>query len=87
MSLNSLRQDFVVLERLIELESKGCEIIFCATRTSGGTVSGVEEMEKKYGYRTTWATNMRTGYSDEMPALNQRYAEDLVSLMRFICLI
>jgi hypothetical protein len=71
--------------RLEELVSTGCDIIFCATRTSGTTVKDVEEIEKKYGFRAIWVTTFQNGHTEEQPALNQQSAEQLVRLMRFTC--
>jgi len=74
-----------LLLRLDELEKKNCDIIFCATRTSGTTVECVEQIEKKYNYKTTWITNYQSGYADERDHLNQHSAESIVGLMRWIC--
>ena len=74
-------------ERLKDFLANNCDIIFCATRTSGGTITNVEEMERVNGYRTTWVTNYQSGYADERSFLNQRSAEDLVNLMRWMCRI
>ena len=76
-----------LISRLEELVSKRCEIIFCATRTSGTTVQDVEFIERKHKFRATWVTNYQTGYVDERAFMNQKSAEHLVSLMRFVCLI
>jgi len=74
-------------QRLKDLFTDDCSIIFCATRTSGDTIKNVEDMEKNNGYKTTWVTNYQSGYPEDRSILNQRSAEDLVRLMRGFCKI
>ena len=37
-----------------KLAEKKCDIIICATRTSGSTVNKVDEIAKNYNYKTVW---------------------------------
>jgi hypothetical protein len=55
-----------------------CDIIVCATRTSGSTVEIVEAVAEEYDYRIIWGTNYRS--SDNHDVLNQFSARQIVEL-------
>jgi len=59
--------------------SDDCDIIICATRTSGGTVDAVNELYEK-GYDIVWVTNYRSN-EKEKDALNDMSANHLYELI------
>lgn len=57
-----------------------CDIIICASRTSGKTVEAVDDMHNIYGYDIIWATNY-ISYEKNQGVLNQYSAEQTVELL------
>lgn len=59
-----------------------CDLIICATRTSGRTVQLVEQTERNNGYRLFWATNCRSRSSNvNHNQLNNYSANQLTDLV------
>lgn len=59
-----------------------CDLIICATRTSGGTVRLVERTESNDGYRLIWSTNHRSRSNNiNQNQLNQYSADQLTDLV------
>lgn len=44
-------------DSLEDLAKQGCNIILCATRTSGGTVKEVDRIANQYDYNTLWLSS------------------------------
>ena len=66
---------------LDEFAAIPCDIIVCATRTSGQGVWDVEEMKPQYGYDIIWVANHRSDEKNH-DALNQLSAEQIVELIK-----
>lgn len=60
----------------------GCNIIICATRTSGQTVNDVSDLNK-LGYEIIWVTNYRS-YEKPTDTLNDLSAQHLFILLNDI---
>lgn len=67
-------------QSLIDFDSASCDIIICATRTSGTTVDTVSSYHKK-GYDIIWATNY-ISYEKPHTQLNQISAEQIFELIQ-----
>ncbi len=61
----------------------GCDIVVCASRTSGQTMDKVRELAAEYDYRIIWLTSMQ-GPEQDHKVLNKKQAENIVSLIREI---
>ncbi len=60
-----------------------CDIIVCATRTSGQTVEEVNALNTSHGYDTVWVTNHRSPDKD-ISRINQLSANHILDLMQRI---
>lgn len=63
--------------------SLGCNIIICASRTTGMTVDAVNELHSLHGYDIIWSTNHRSWEKSQLQ-LNQISAAQIVDLVRLI---
>lgn len=61
----------------------GCDIILCASRTSGQTVEKIEEIEDTYGYQVLWLSSILGPAHD---VLNRRQAENIIELIKGVIL-
>lgn len=62
--------------------SHNCDLIICATRTSGGTVNLVNDTANNQNYRLIWSTNHRsTSNNITQNQLNQYSANQLTDLV------
>jgi len=57
-----------------------CNIIVCASRTSGGTVVRIDQIADAYNYRTLWKSSYYTPNIDHA-AVNQIAADEIVNLI------
>lgn len=57
-----------------------CDLIICATRTSGGTVDFVSDICTQHNYDGIWATNFRSNEKNK-DLLNQLSAEQIFQLV------
>ena len=64
-------KDFATLE---------CDIIVCSTRTSGRTVTAVNQIHDRHGYDIIWVTNHRSNEKDR-DQLNTLSATQLLALL------
>lgn len=71
-------------KRLAELEKYNPDIIFCATRTTGETVSAVKATEKK-GYQAIWTSTYEV--SDNFNQVNKLKAKQLLEVLKELNLI
>ena len=71
----------VVKDNLKLFLKEGCNIIICATRTSGGTEQAVHNFAKRNKYQVIWSTNYTSdNFNEELCAkLNQICAENIIS--------
>ena len=67
---------------LEELVTLGCEIIVCASRTKGSTVSAVETAAKKGKYVTIWFSPFYSADFNNTNILNDYTAEAVIGLIR-----
>lgn len=58
----------------------GCDIIVCASRTSGETCENIKEL-KKHGYQVVWTQNDRSDDETMHDYLNWKYAERVVEMI------
>lgn len=65
---------------LKDFDADSCDIILCATRTSGSTVGTVSAYHTK-GYDIIWATNY-ISYEKPQAQLNQLSAEEIFELIQ-----
>jgi len=65
-------------DSLKRFSADNCDIIICATRTSGGTVEEVDNLAPKYDI--IWVTNYRSKENTEK--LNQLSAEQIFDLIK-----
>lgn len=68
---------FESLETFVKVK---CDIIICATRTSGATVDAVNELYNKEKYDIVWVTNYRSNEKDTN-VLNEMSANHLYELI------
>ncbi|MBS9777223.1 MAG: hypothetical protein KGV50_00535 [Gammaproteobacteria bacterium] len=74
-------------ERLTDLVEKyKCDIIFCATRTSGKTVDAVEEISKEFDYDVIWTSTYQEGNNNQIKnnfeILNDLKSKHLIDLLK-----
>lgn len=62
-----------IFDSLPMFVDKQCDLIICATRTKGDTVSIVEEIENKNGYDVIWLSNLFSGQKPSV-ILNEKTA-------------
>jgi len=65
---------------LMDFLDMGCDIIVCASRTSGETYENIKEL-KKHGYQVVWTQNDRTDDETMHDYLNRKYAERVVEMI------
>lgn len=58
-----------------------CDIIVCASRTSGQTVIKVDEIANKYGYRTLWKGGYYAPSGFSLPYVNVLAANEILNLI------
>lgn len=68
-------------ESLKEFVNQNCDLIVCATRTSGQTVHAVEKMYSKHGYENIWVTNYRSNQKHQ-DKLNDLSAQHIIELIQ-----
>jgi hypothetical protein len=67
-------------ESITEFVKLGCDIIICATRTSGGTQTAVKNLKAHFGYDIVWLDQNDAGTSTSgQEAANQQMATRIVS--------
>ena len=67
-------------ESLLEFVAIGCNIIICATRTSGGTVDAVDDLKTAQGHEIIWFEQKDAGDSESArEAANRKMAKQIVS--------
>lgn len=62
-------------------ELYGCDIIVCASRTSGQTVDKVIELSNEYNYRIVWLSSIYAPGLNHI-VLNRRQAENIIELIK-----
>lgn len=67
-------------DRLEHIVVDKADIIVCATRTSGGTVSAVDNIAGKYGYQVLWLSTLTSGTAIQQP-LNTMTGNHIVSII------
>jgi len=62
-------------------ELGGCDIIICATRTTGMTVKKVDKIADNYGYNTLWISSF---FSPKLnhAVLNERAANNIIEIIK-----
>lgn len=71
-------------KRLTEIEKYNPDIIICATRTTGETVTAVKGLEKK-GYQSVWTSTYEV--LDNFNVVNKLKAKHVLELMQNLKLI
>lgn len=68
-------------ESLLYFNEQNCDIIICASRTSGMTVDWIDNMFSKYNYEIIWTSNY---FSNELSSefLNNIFAESILQLIK-----
>lgn len=69
-----------VLVSVPEFARIGCNVIICATRTSGETVKTVRDTANNNGYRLIWSTNHRSNNVNQQQ-LNQMSVNQLTHMV------
>lgn len=69
-----------IFESLKKFASVDCDLIICATRTSGATVKAVNSLRKSHGYDIIWVTNYRSANKDT-ELLNELSANHILELV------
>lgn len=67
-------------ETLSQLAERGCQIIVCASRTSGMTVQQIDNTANEFDYHTLYLSSYFTGTLNHT-VLNQQAAESVVRLI------
>lgn len=68
-------------DKTIDPQLGGCDIIICASRTSGDTVNKVDEIANIYNYHTLWKSSYYTpGLNTTI--LNRIAAEEIIQLIK-----
>lgn len=57
-----------------------CDIILCATRTRGETMTKVREIAQKYSYYTIWRSSYQTDLNTTV--INRIAAEDILNIIK-----
>jgi hypothetical protein len=75
-----------LLNKLKELVDDGCEVIICATRTSGATAENVKDMmQPPYGYNVIWSQHFNMEQTENQDAAistaNGIYADAVIALV------
>ena len=70
-----------LIQSLKEFVKIKCDIIICATRTSGKTVDAVNDLHYKNGYDNVWLTNYRSNEKNR-DALNSISANHIFELIQ-----
>lgn len=70
----------ITQETIKYLAEEKCDIILCATRTSGDTVKKVDEIASNYNYRTLWLSTF-LGHHLSHKVLNDQFSDQII---RFI---
>jgi hypothetical protein len=65
-----------------KLAFEECQIIICATRTSGETVKKVDSIANKFDYSTIWKSSYFTSDSNNFETLNRMAAEEIIGLIK-----
>lgn len=60
-----------------------CQIIICASRTSGSTVNAISELNGKYGYEIIWTANYTSKEKQHRP-LNKLFSNNIIHLIKLI---
>lgn len=61
-----------------------CDIIICASRTSGETVRVVERVAKEYKYRLFWRGTYANRFKMDPDKLNEKAAEHTLDLVKAV---
>lgn len=69
-----------IFKSLKEFASINCDLIICATRTSGATVNAVYSLRKSHDYDIIWVTNYRSANKDT-ELLNELSANHILELV------
>lgn len=72
-----------IFDSLNKFAKDNCDIIICATRTSGRTVEVIEDLKKTDGYDIYWVTNIRSEAFDNA-ILNEISANQIVDFIQFL---
>lgn len=67
------------------LADENCDIILCATRTSGDTTYKVDEIADNYGYHTLWISSFWSPKLD-YSVLNQKAAENVIDIIKSLAI-
>ncbi|MFD2519518.1 hypothetical protein [Emticicia soli] len=62
----------------------GCQIIICASRSSGATVEKIEEISVKHSYDTIWKSNLTSKNLLTRSNLNRISAQNTIDLIKSI---
>ncbi|MRG49023.1 hypothetical protein GFS24_28195 [Chitinophaga sp. SYP-B3965] len=63
--------------------ARGCQIIICATRTSGGTVNAVQALQDNHQFDVIWTKHYSSKEKHAAtPIINQFFAEHMAHLVR-----
>lgn len=74
--------------RLINLaDNRECDIILCATRTRGETVTAVDQVASTRNYRTIWTSTYQIEGEDDQQLVNNLKAEHLLDLIQRLGLL
>ncbi len=74
-----------LFDSLKDFSKIGCDIIVCATRTSGATVDAVSNLHSSHGYDIIWVTNHRS-HEKSTALLNNISAENILNVVQRIML-
>lgn len=70
-------------ESIESFAKNSCDIILCASRTSGNTVNRIDHIAKKYHYGTIWKSSYYApNYNHNV--INRIAAEEIVNLIKSI---
>ena len=68
---------------LYDLNYSDCDIIICASRTSGGTVTEIDRVANLYNYHTIWKSSYYAPNLNHQ-VVNRIAAEEIVNLIKSI---
>lgn len=73
-------------KKLLEKVSDNCDVIICATRTSGETVSAVEEVIKQNKGLLIWTSTYNINDKNLNDKMNNLKANQIIELIETMCI-